>query len=92
MSRASNGITEGLTALGLQKLKDRRKSHRFELMTKILSDDEKQAVLSSAYSKIVNGRNQVSMTTYAAARGELHQFMLHHMLTIKAFYQKPLEI
>ena len=39
-------------------------------MTKILSEDEKQAALSSAYSEIVNGRNQMSMKTRAAARGE----------------------
>ena len=42
-------------------------SHRFALMTKILSEDEKHTVLSSAYSEIVNGRNQMSMTTHAAA-------------------------
>ena len=42
------GITEGLTALGLQKLNDRRKFHRFALMTKILSEDEKHTLLSSA--------------------------------------------
>ena len=40
------------------------------MMTKILSGDEKPAVLSSAYSEIVNDRNQMSMTTRAAARGE----------------------
>ena len=39
-------------------------------MTKILSEDEKHAVLYSAYSEIFNGRNQMSMTTRAAARGE----------------------
>ena len=39
-------------------------------MTKILSDDEKHAVLSSVYSEIVNDRNQMSTTTRAAARGE----------------------
>ena len=38
-------------------------------MTKILLEDEKHAVLSSAYSEIVNGRNQMSMATRAAARG-----------------------
>ena len=38
-------------------------------MTKILSEDEKHTVLSSAYSEMVNGRNQMSMTTRAAARG-----------------------
>ena len=64
------GITDGRAALGLQELKDRRKSHRLALMTKILSDDEKHVVLSSAYSEIVNDRNQISMTTRAAARGE----------------------
>ena len=37
---------------------------------KILSEDEKHAVLSSAYSEIVNNQNQMSMTTLAAARGE----------------------
>ena len=39
-------------------------------MTKILSEEEKHAVLSSAYSEMVNDRNQMSMTTRAAARGE----------------------
>ena len=35
-------------------------------MTKILSDDKKHAILSSAYySEIVNCRNQMSMTTEA---------------------------
>ena len=43
-------------------------SPRFALMTKILSEDEKHAVFSSAYSEIVNDQNQVS--TRAAARGE----------------------
>ena len=52
-----HGITESQTALGLQKLKDRRKSHRFALKTKILKEDEKHAILSSAYSETVNGRN-----------------------------------
>ena len=61
---------EGRTILGLQELKDRRKSHRFVLMTKIISEDEKNTVLSSAYGEIVNGRNQILMTTRAAARGE----------------------
>ena len=37
-------------------------------MTKILSEDEKHAVFSSAYSEIVNDQNQVS--TRAAAREE----------------------
>ena len=70
--KGRHGITEGRTALGLQESKDRRKSHRLALMTKILSEDEKDAVLSStAYnSEIVNGRNQMSMTTRAAAKGE----------------------
>ena len=69
--KGRHGITEGRTSLGLQELKDRRKSHRFALMTKkILSEDEKHAVLSSAYSEIVNDRNQMSTTTRAAARGE----------------------
>ena len=37
-----------------------------------LSEDEKSAVFSSAYSGIVNGRNQIlTMTTRAAARREL---------------------
>ena len=59
------------TVLGLQQeLKDRKKSYRFALMTKILSEDEKHAVLFSAYSVVVNGRNQMLMTTCAAARGE----------------------
>ena len=35
-------------------------------MTKMISEDEKHVV----YSEIVNGRNQISMTTRAAARGE----------------------
>ena len=35
-------------------------------MTKIISEDEKHAVLYSAYSELVNGRNQISMTTRAA--------------------------
>ena len=39
-------------------------------MAKILSENEKHAVLSSAYSEIVNDWNQVSMTTRSAARGE----------------------
>ena len=39
-------------------------------MTKIISEDEKNTVLSSAYGEIVNGRNQILMTTRAAARGE----------------------
>ena len=41
-------------------------------MTKILSEDEKDKVLSSTayYSEIVNGRNQMSMLTRAAAREE----------------------
>ena len=39
-------------------------------MTKIISEDEKHALLSSAYSELVNGRNQISMTTRAAARAE----------------------
>ena len=39
-------------------------------MTKILSEDEKPAVLPSGYSEIVNGRNQMSITTRAAARGK----------------------
>ena len=66
--KGRHGITEGRTSLGLQELKDRRKSHRFALMTKkILSEDEKHAVLSSAYSEIVNDRNQMSMITRAAA-------------------------
>ena len=38
-------------------------------MTMILAEDEKPAVLSSAYSEIVNGQNQMSMTICAAARG-----------------------
>ena len=39
-------------------------------MTKILSEDEKKSVFYSAYTKIVNGRNQISMTTCAPLRGE----------------------
>ena len=40
-------------------------------MTKILSENEKHAVLSSAFiSEIVNDWNQMSMTTRAAAKGE----------------------
>ena len=40
-------------------------------MTKILSEDEKHAVLSSAYREIVDAQNQMSMTTrVAAARGK----------------------
>ena len=35
------GITEGLTALGLQELEDRRKAHRFTQTTKIFSEDKK---------------------------------------------------
>ena len=58
------------TALGLQELKDKRKFHRFALMTMILSDDEKHVVRSSGYSGIVDGRNQISMTMCAAAKGE----------------------
>ena len=45
--KGRHGITEGRTALGLQELKDSRKSHRFALMTKILSEGEKHAVLLS---------------------------------------------
>ena len=90
--KGRHGITEGRTALGLQEVKDRRGFHRFAPMTQILSEDKKHAVLSSAYSEIVNDRNQISMTTRAAARGGLHQFMLNHMLTVTAFYQKPPEI
>ena len=40
-------------------------------MTKIPSEVEKHAVLSSASGEIVNDRNQMSMTTRAAARGEI---------------------
>ena len=39
-------------------------------MTKILSEDKRHTLLSSAYSEIVNDWNQKSMTTRAAARGE----------------------
>ena len=39
-------------------------------MTKIPSEGEQHAILSSAYSEIVNGRTQMSMTTRAAVRGE----------------------
>ena len=39
-------------------------------MTKILSEDENHATLSSAYSEIVNSRNQISMTACAVAKGE----------------------
>ena len=53
-----------------QELKDGGKSHRFALMTKILSENKKHAVLSSAYSEIVNGRYQNPMTAHAAARVE----------------------
>ena len=67
--RGQHGITECRTALGLQELKDRRKSHRFVFMTKIPSEVENHAVLSSASGEIVNDRNQMSMTTHAAARG-----------------------
>ena len=91
-----HGITEDWTALGLQELKDRRKSHRFALMTKILSYDEKHAVLSSAYSEIVNDRNQMSMTTRAAARGEptsvYAKSHAYYYYFITAFYQKRSEI
>ena len=45
--KEKQGITEERTALRLHELKDRRKSYRFALMTKILSDDEKLAVLFS---------------------------------------------
>ena len=65
--KGRHGITDGRTALGLQEQKDRRKFHRFALMTEILLEDEKHAVLSSAYSEIVNDWNQKSMTTRAAA-------------------------
>ena len=65
-----HGITESRTALGLAELKDRRESHRFALITTILSEDEKHSVLSSVYSEIVIDRNQLSMTARAAARRE----------------------
>ena len=68
--KGRHGITDGRTALGLQEQKDRRKFHRFALMTEILLEDEKHAVLSSAYSEIVNSRNQISMTACAVAKGE----------------------
>ena len=64
-----HGITEGRTAIGLQELKDRRKSHRFALMTKIFQR-MKNTVLFSAYGEIVNGRNPMSLRTRAAVKGE----------------------
>ena len=60
-------------------------------MTKILSDDEKHAVLSSAYSEIVNGQNQMLMTTHAAVRGEptsVYAKSHAYYSIITAFYQK----
>ena len=39
-------------------------------MAKILSEDKKNAVLSSTYSEIVNVLNQISMTTRSAAKEE----------------------
>ena len=63
-----HGITEGRTAIGLQELKDRRKSHRFALMTKIFQR-MKNTVLFSAYGEIVNGRNPMSLRTRAAVKG-----------------------
>ena len=74
--KGRHGITEGRTAFGLQEIEDRKKFHRFALMTKILSENEKHGELSSSYSEIANGQNQpqtnkhMSMTTRSAARGE----------------------
>jgi len=68
--KGRHGLTEAQTQLQLQTLKERRKAHRISLLMRILSDENKHSTLSSAYDEITNDRNNTTMTTRSATRGE----------------------
>ena len=54
--------------LFMQRLKDRRKNHRTQLL--ILSDEDKHKSLSSTFDELTTSRDRVTMTTRADIRGE----------------------
>jgi len=68
--KGRRGVTEGRTNLELPTLKERRRNHRISLLMRILSDENNNKTLSTAYEEIVNSRAQTSMMTRAAERGE----------------------
>ena len=69
--KGRESVTEAKTKLGLQKLTDRRKSHRFALLMKILQDEDCHSNLATAYDEILQNRANTTMTTRSATRGEL---------------------
>jgi len=68
--KGRRGITEGRDSLELQTLEQRRRNHRLSLLMKILSNEEKNKALASAYEEITNCRQSATMITRAASRGE----------------------
>ena len=65
-------ITDTRSQLELRTLAERRRSHRLNMLTRILSDEERHRGLSSDYDEIVEDRTETTMTTRAAARGQLN--------------------
>ena len=63
-------VTKASIELGLQPLEGRRKNHRLSLLHKILSDEDRHETLAAAYEELTKARQDTTMTTRAAVRGE----------------------
>jgi len=71
MKGRADSVSEARNELGLRLLEDRQKNHRLCLLTRILQNEDQHQSLSRAYDEIIEDRELVTVTTRAAARGEL---------------------
>jgi hypothetical protein len=63
-------VTEARNQLEIGSLEERRKNHRLCLLTRVLQNENQHHALSKAYDEITEDRENATMTTRAAARGE----------------------
>ena len=82
--KGRRGVKRVREDISIETLKDRRKNHRTQLLTKILSDEHKS--LCSAYELTTN-RDKNTMTTRAAIRYEVSR--LQHMPRQKSIITVP---
>jgi len=71
MKGRADSVSEARDELGLQSLENRRKNRRLCLLTRILQNEDQHQSLSRAYDEIIEDGELVTVTTRAAARGEL---------------------
>ncbi|XP_067932804.1 uncharacterized protein [Watersipora subatra] len=72
MRERGKSVSEARNQLGIKSLKDRRKSHRLCLLIRTFQNEEKHYSLSEAYDEINQDRENITITTRRASRGELN--------------------